>query len=173
MKHTRRQMEGLQVRSRSLVLRPLLLSVGILLICGAVLVARQTLERRSASLAERISASEEERRLTAAAVHTDAVAPLTEAAVLHLSRQVGMINRDWSELLQSLVPETDDVRLLLVDVDPFTGTVRLSGACDSAERANSYAAVLEARAVVGDVRLQSLEPIGGRMLFEATARWNE
>ncbi|MCD9026845.1 hypothetical protein LDO26_01260 [Luteimonas sp. BDR2-5] len=166
-------MEELQIRGRVRVLGPLLLALGILLACGAVLAARQTLDRRSAVLAEHISATEEDRRLAAAAVRSDTAEPLTEAALLQLSRQVGMINRDWSDLLESLVPQTDDVRLLSVDVDPFAGAVRLSGVGDSAERANAYSALLEERAVVGDVRLQSLEPSGARMAFEVTARWTD
>lgn len=171
MRPNTRPMEGLQVRSRSPKWGVVLVAGGILLASGALLIAGHALDRRSDALAERISADETRRVIAAAAARTRTVAPLTEAAAAQFGQQVRMINRDWTRLLKSLVPETDDIRLLSVDVDPSGGTVRLSGASDTAERANAYSALLEKRAVVSDVRLLTVEPDGNRTGFEVTARW--
>lgn len=166
-----RSIEELAVRKGRLGLGVVLLGVSIVLACGAILLGRQSLERQSATLAGHISKAETEQRLTAAAVRIDESGQLSEVALVQLNRQVGMINRDWGRLLSTLVPETDEVRLLSIDVEPVTGVIRVSGASDSAERANAYSALLEARAVVGDVRLLSLERNGTRVVFEVTARW--
>lgn len=166
-----RTVDGLVVRDRRPGLGIVLLGLLAVAVCGVVLAGRYSLERRSVAIAEHIAKTGTQRRLAASAAHMDAMPQFSEAVLLQLNRQVGMINRDWGRLLTTLVPEVEEVRLLSIDADPLTGGVRVSGASDSADLANAYAAMLEERAVVGDVRLLSLERDGARVVFEVTATW--
>lgn len=168
-----RTTDGLVVRDRRPGLGIVLLGLLAVTVCGVVLAGRHVLERRSAAIAEQIAKTEAQRRLAASAARMDEAPQLSEAVLVQLNRQVGMINRDWGRLLTTLVPEVEAVRLLSIDADAVTGGIRVSGASDSADLANAYAAMLEARAVVGDVRLLSLERDGARVVFEVTATWED
>lgn len=166
-----RTMDGLVVHDKRSWLGIVLMSLLAVVVCGAVLAGRHALERRSDAIAEQVAKAEAQRRLAASTARMDELPQLSEAVLVQLNRQVGMINRDWGRLLATLVPEVEAVRLLSIDADPVTGGVRVSGASDSADLANAYAAMLETRAVVSDVRLLSLERDGARVVFEVTATW--
>ena len=88
--------------------------------------------------------------------------------------QMALLNRDWSQLLNTLVPMDEQTKLLSVDVNPGTGVVRISGVTDAADRANAYAEALEANAqAVSQVRLLTLKSNGKAVNFEVSASWRE
>lgn len=88
--------------------------------------------------------------------------------------QMILLNRDWSQLLNTLVPLDKQTRLLGIDVNPATGVVRVSGVTDSADRANAYAEALEANArAVSQVRVLTLKRNGQVVNFEVSASWRE
>lgn len=88
--------------------------------------------------------------------------------------QMTLLNRDWSRLLNALVPLDKQTRLLDIDVNPATGVVRVSGVTGSADRANAYAEALEANAQgVSQVRVLTLKRSGQVVNFEVSASWRE
>ncbi|GEM_PF-1072049 len=173
MRRMDRAVEGLQVGGRQGILRGLLPAVALLVLCMPMLVARQALERRSEAFVQRLEVIKQEQRPAAARRKAAMSVHYSDAALAQLGRQVGLVNRDWSRLLGSLVPEGSSVRLLAVNVDPAAGMVRVSGTGARAADANAYSALLEQRGVAHDVRLLSLEPVGGRVTFEVVARWRD
>ncbi|MDR6841136.1 hypothetical protein [Pseudoxanthomonas sacheonensis] len=90
------------------------------------------------------------------------------------SEQMALLNRDWSQLLNALVPLDKQTKLLGIDVNPATGVVRVSGVTDSADRANAYAEALDANArAVSQVRVLALKRNGEVVNFEVSASWRE
>jgi len=166
-------MEALQLGGERSVLRTLLPGLALVAACALLLAARHELDQQSAGYAQQLADLEADRRAAAARRAASAPERLSDAALVQIGRQVGLINRDWSRLLSTLVPTEPDVRLLMVDVDPAAGTVRVSGAGHNAHRANEYSALLEERGVVEDVRLIAVERSGDQVLFEVVARWRD
>lgn len=173
MKRDAHPMHGLDAGGRSRIRHVLLPGMALLVACVLLLAGREALERGTGDYAVRLAAAEADRHEAEARRLAAAPERHTEVALLQIGREVGLINRDWSGLLAALVPETADVRLLAVEVDPAAGTVRVSGSGDRAASANDYAARLEARDELHDVRLVSLERSEGQLVFEAVARWRE
>ena len=173
MRTSSRLLQGLEIERRRHLLRVALPGIALLLACVLVLVGREALERKNEAYAQRLADAEASLRDAESRRIASAPERYSDAALQQIGREVGLINRDWSSLLAALVPETPDVRLLAVDVDPAAGTVRVSGNAERAAGANGYSALLDSRDGIDDVRLVSLERSGGQVVFELVARWRE
>ncbi|KAF1722237.1 hypothetical protein [Pseudoxanthomonas wuyuanensis] len=86
-------------------------------------------------------------------------------------QQLALINRDWNGLLASLVPADADIRLLTLDVDPVTGSVRVSASAATAAQANDYTALLQQRGQLRQVKLMALDGQPQQTIFEVSAQW--
>lgn len=164
-------LRGLGLGGRGSRLRVVLPRLVLFGACLALLAGRHAIEQRTDAYAQRLAAFEDASRRAAAQRRAEAPARLSDAALAQLGRQVDLINRDWSSLLASLVPEGRDVHLLGVEVDPVAGAVRITGDGARPRDANAYSALIQQRGAVHDVRLVSLEPHGDRVVFEVVARW--
>lgn len=129
-----------------------------------------------------VQREEQERRLERAAQLTvqrgerspQPATQLSSAGARQVNAQIALLNRDWTGLLERLVPRSRKVKLLGMDVNPVTGALRITGGADSAADANAYAESLQGRtALLRDVRLMLLERKAGHIQFEVTAQWAE
>lgn len=139
-----------------------------------------TLLRMSNALDREIQASEAQLDRVSQLTARKRVVPQTKDRDLSAvgerqwGEQMTLLNRDWSRLLNALVPLDKKTRLLSIDVNPATGVVRVSGVTDSAGRANAYAEALEANAQgVSQVRVLTLKRSGQAVNFEVSASWRE
>lgn len=164
-------LQGLGLGGPGRGLRAVLPGLVLVAACLMLLSGRQALERRSDTYARQLAAAEDASRRAAARRLAAAPERLSDAALAQLGRQVELINRDWSGLLSSLVPDGSDVRLLGVEVDPGAGAVRITGEAARPRDANDYSALVQERGAVRDVRLVSMEPNGDGVVFELVARW--
>lgn len=96
---------------------------------------------------------------------------LSEAGLAQMIQQLALINRDWNGLLASLVPADADIRLLTLDVDPVTGSVRVSASATTAAQANDYTALLQQRGQLRQVKLMALDGQPQQTIFEVSAQW--
>lgn len=151
---------------------PLLVLLGASLMAGAALLYWQVrleaqVTQRGLQLARVLELSARtmpDRKL--------AVPALSPAAEHQLSRQVALLNRDWTQLSESLAPSDDEVRLLGMDVDPVSGVVRITARADSTTEANMYAESLSKRIdTLRHVRLLGLERRVDGIRFEISAQW--
>lgn len=165
-------MNGAVWRSATSVSWPALLLIAACVIAaGALAYWQQALERKTESIEERLVQIVERSEVTPRAVNR--VAELTPAAVRQLREQASLLNRDWVALSNLLVPDDDDVKLLGMDVNPATGSLRITALASTRLIANAYAESLAGR---GDdlqqVRLMGLEQRPDGIRFEVSAQWS-
>ncbi|ODU66878.1 MAG: hypothetical protein ABT16_00450 [Rhodanobacter sp. SCN 65-17] len=99
---------------------------------------------------------------------------LSPAAQHQLDRQIGLLNRDWTLLSKRIAPDSRQISLLGMDVDPATGSIHVSGLADSTTIANIYARSLSQQtAVLRQVRLLQLAKGDDGIRFEISAQWND
>lgn len=135
--------------------------------------ARQSVDEQARSNQDRldlmIEASVEHREVPAHRAE-----PLTRVGRRQMGDQVALLNRDWSRLLNALVPSEPTTMLLGVDVNPGTSAIRVSGVAITEATANSYAESLEGRSgEVTGVRTLMLERRPEGVGFEVGASWQE
>lgn len=97
----------------------------------------------------------------------------TAAAERQLRDQIVLLNRDWSTVLDRLVPAGRDTRLLGLDINPATGAIRVVGHARSGVAANAYATALGQEPLFAEVRLLLVERRADGVRFEVGARWND
>jgi hypothetical protein len=90
-----------------------------------------------------------------------------------LGEQFALLNKDWPRLLNAIVPNKRQVKLLSVDVNPDTAAIRVTGRAPDLMNANDYAQWLEtAGSPIGDVRVIVFERRPDGIYFEIGAKWN-
>lgn len=98
---------------------------------------------------------------------------LSPAGLAQLSGQVALLNKDWAGLLNAFVPQSE-IRLLGMDINPTTGSVRISGIAATSAVANNYAEALEHEVgALHQVRLLVIERRPDGIHFEVSAQWTD
>lgn len=152
--------------------RTLFVSVACALVMAGLAAWQHRLDRK---LALRQSLFDRRTMPRHATRRAPAPEPLSPGALRELQRQRLLLVRDWGALSARLAPvASEEVRLLEIEADPETGTLRLAGSAASALQANAYAERLaKAGGMLRRVRLLGLERRTGGVRFEVGAQWSD
>lgn len=159
-----------RLRSRPLSPRDMALLVGFILAAGVLLLWKKDLDAERAASEQRLA------HALAMPLPTDrhpvAGPTLTAAGTRQLQEQMGLLNRDWPHLLAAVAPQSPPVKILGLDVNPATGSVRVTGQAATSAAANAYAASLDQHPTqLQRVRLLMLERRADGVRFEVSAQW--
>lgn len=160
--------------SRALPGLPGVVVLACIAIAIGVLALRNADIQRRLAQHERLLASAMTRQLARPVLREAAGSKRSASELRQLRAQIALLNRDWLNLLENIVPAEGQVRLLGVDVDATTAAVRVTGRASDAAVANDYAKGLQARGRgLHDVRLLLLERKSDGVHFEVSAQWAE
>ncbi len=163
------------VRPRCSLRRPLML-LALLIVAFVVCVLRYVDAAQTISLqrAEKKSREVVETAVAEAPRRSAEEARALKQEVAAVNRQIRQLNQAWEVLFADLraVPGSH-VRLLGVDVDARTGSVRVMGIAPDAAEMADYAAYLADKKAFRAVVLSRHEMDASRLRFVVDAKWAE